>query len=79
MIPICAPHGMKIARSVIMMNRCFFVSRIRVAVTPGTLHPSERIVGTIAYPCRPILCSIVSIRTASLGMYPISSRSASVR
>ncbi len=79
MIPICALQGINTARSVIIMNRCLLVSRIRVASTPGTLHPRLKMEGTMAYPCSPILWRKVSISTASRAMYPMSSRRESMK
>ncbi|MBA7582430.1 hypothetical protein ES708_24358 [subsurface metagenome] len=61
------------------MNRSLLLSRTRVAMTAGTLHPNPSMAGMIAKPCSPILCMAVSRRTARRGRYPVSSRIPRIR
>ena len=62
-----------------VINLSLLLSRIRVDSTAGTLHPSPKSVGMIAYPWRPSQCIMVSIKTAKRGRYPISSNKPSTR
>jgi len=55
------------------------VSRVLAPITAGTLHPNPRIIGMKDFPCRPILCMIRSIITATRARYPESSRIARSR
>ena len=56
------------------MNLSLLLSRIRVAITPGTLHPSPKSAGIIAQPWSPIRCMRLSRSTARRGRYPKSSK-----
>ena len=47
--------------------------KVRLAITPGTVHPNPISMGTILLPERPIFLSSLSITKATLAIYPLSS------
>ena len=63
----------------IVARRSRRLSRLRVAITAGTLHPNPINSGMKLLPCRPILCMKRSMRNAARAMYPVSSRNAIAR
>ena len=57
----------------IVIKRLFRFSIVREAMIAGTLHPNPIINGINDFPCKPILCMILSIIKAARAIYPESS------
>jgi len=60
-------QGMAMVISVAARYLCLGDSRMRTEMTAGTLHPMPKTQGSMAAPCRPILCMKASRMMLSRG------------
>ena len=59
----------------IVIRRSLSLGSVRVAMTAGTVQPKPMSIGTMLRPESPILRRSLSMKNATLAMYPLSSMS----
>ena len=73
--PSCAEQGIVKAISIVAILRSLLVSKVLVTIVAILPHPTARTNGMTDLPLNPIFLNPLSTRRASLGKYPLSSRS----